>query len=93
MIKINATKTLQDPEGEFQLNLDVEINDNEFITLYGKSGAGKTTTLRILAGLLNPDFGTVHVDDEVWYDSKHGVNLTPQQRGIKKRLSKPSILC
>ncbi|MCH8124594.1 ATP-binding cassette domain-containing protein [candidate division KSB1 bacterium] len=82
MIKIKVTKTLQDPEGEFQLNLDVEINDNEFITLYGKSGAGKTTTLRILAGLLNPDFGTVHVDDEVWYDSKHGVNLTPQQRGI-----------
>ncbi len=35
MIKIKTTKTLQDPEGKFELNLDFEINSNEFITLYG----------------------------------------------------------
>ncbi len=31
---------------------------------------------------MNPDYGTIHVDNEVWYDSESSVSLTPQQRGI-----------
>ncbi|HPU17817.1 MAG TPA: ATP-binding cassette domain-containing protein, partial [Bacillota bacterium] len=38
-------------DGEMVLdNIDLDIYDNEFITLLGPSGCGKTTTLRIIAG-------------------------------------------
>ena len=40
-------------------NLNLYIRDKEFITLLGPSGCGKTTTLRIIAGFLEPDEGEV----------------------------------
>ena len=50
-------------DGETVLdNLDLEIKDKEFITLLGPSGCGKTTTLRIIAGFVEPDNGDVLFD-------------------------------
>ena len=50
-------------DGETVLdNLDLEIKDKEFITLLGPSGCGKTTTLRIIAGFVEPDCGEVLFD-------------------------------
>ncbi len=47
-------------EGEQVLdNLNLEIKDKEFITLLGPSGCGKTTTLRLIAGFLEPDNGDI----------------------------------
>ncbi len=47
-------------DGEQVLNgFDLEIHDQEFITLLGPSGCGKTTTLRLIAGFLEPDCGDV----------------------------------
>ena len=46
-------------------NLSLSICDGEFVTLLGSSGCGKTTTLRIIAGFLEPDAG------EVFFDSKN----------------------
>lgn len=40
-------------------NISLQIHDGEFVTLLGPSGCGKTTTLRIIAGFLNPDAGDV----------------------------------
>lgn len=40
-------------------NLNLDIEDKEFLTLLGPSGCGKTTTLRIIAGFLKPDSGDV----------------------------------
>ena len=43
-------------DGETVLkNIDLDIYDNEFITLLGPSGCGKTTTLRIIGGFETPD--------------------------------------
>ena len=42
-------------------DLDLEVGSGEFIVLLGPSGAGKTTTLRLVAGLEKPDAGTVHI--------------------------------
>ena len=39
--------------------LNLDIKDKEFITLLGPSGCGKTTTLRLIAGFLEPDEGDV----------------------------------
>ena len=47
-------------DGEQVLDgLDLEIKDKEFITLLGPSGCGKTTTLRLIAGFLEPDGGDI----------------------------------
>ena len=42
-------------------NLDLTIKDGEFVVLLGPTGAGKTTTLRLVAGLEKPDAGTIHI--------------------------------
>jgi multiple sugar transport system ATP-binding protein len=41
--------------------LDIDIANGEFVVLLGPSGAGKTTTLRLVAGLEQPDAGRVHI--------------------------------
>jgi iron(III) transport system ATP-binding protein len=46
-------------------DLSLDIKDNQFVTLLGPSGCGKTTTLRLIAGYIVPDAGTIHVDDRL----------------------------
>ena len=64
--------------------LDVKLNiaKEKLVTLYGKSGAGKTSFLKIIAGLLNPDRGFIKVDDNIWLDTDKDLNLRPQKRNI-----------
>ena len=68
------------PQGKESLALDLNIAKGEFIALFGRSGAGKTTFLRILAGLTQPQEGYIEVGGEVWYDSRKKINLRVQQR-------------
>ncbi|HXV84829.1 MAG TPA: ABC transporter ATP-binding protein [Candidatus Binatia bacterium] len=46
-------------------DLQLEIKDSEFVSLLGPSGCGKTTTLRLVAGFLQPDAGEIRVNDQV----------------------------
>jgi molybdate transport system ATP-binding protein len=50
--------------------------------LVGPSGAGKTTILRAIAGLLETEAGRVTVGDRVWVDTERGVNLPPEERSV-----------
>ena len=64
-------------EGEAVLdNISLKIGKGEFITLLGSSGCGKTTTLRIIAGLEQPDEGSV------WLDGREVTGLEPNQRDV-----------
>src|SRR5262252_1515190 len=61
-------------------DLDLVIRDNSFVTLLGPSGCGKTTTLRLIAGYMRPDAGTIHVGDKL-LSSPDGV-VPPEHRGM-----------
>ena len=54
----------------------------ELLALVGPSGAGKTSMLRVLAGLMRPQRGRVQVGGEVWCDHAAGVFVPPQQRHV-----------
>ena len=82
MISCTIEKTLGAPGGDMQLRMQLDIKSGELITLYGESGAGKTSTLRMLAGLMDPDSGRIEVDGRVWFDSHMKRNLRPQDRNI-----------
>jgi molybdate transport system ATP-binding protein len=55
---------------------------NELLALVGPSGAGKTSMLRVLAGLMRPERGRVSVAGEVWCDTTQGIFLPPKQRHV-----------
>lgn len=61
-------------------DLSLEIKDNQFVTLLGPSGCGKTTTLRLIAGYIAPDAGTIHVDGRLV--SAPGNVVPPDKRGM-----------
>lgn len=82
MIVFKIQKKLQSASGEMLLNLDFEIKENEFVTLYGASGSGKTTTLRILSGLSEADKGIITINNETWLDTDKKIQLPPQKRKI-----------
>ena len=65
-----------------QLDVALDINKGSFVTIFGDSGVGKTSILRMIAGLFTPDSGQIIIDDEVWFDKKKGINLPPQKRNI-----------
>jgi len=69
MIKLNIKKELHGSMGKMLLEVDLKINSKEFITLSGVSGSGKTTILRILAGLEEAN-GEIIVDNEIWLNDK-----------------------
>lgn len=82
MIQIDITKQLHTADGLIDLVVNKEIQNGDFLTLFGKSGSGKTTLLRILAGLETPQIGTIIVDGVTWFDSAKKINLPPQKRNV-----------
>jgi iron(III) transport system ATP-binding protein len=62
--------------------LDMEVQDGEFLVLLGPSGCGKTTTLRCLAGLEEPTDGTISLGGQTVFDRRSNVNLSPDKRSI-----------
>jgi molybdate transport system ATP-binding protein len=67
--------------GSFMLDVEWEIG-NELAVLFGHSGAGKTMTLQMIAGLMEPDMGRIGLGDSVLYDSAASMSLFPQKRRI-----------
>ena len=82
MIHCQLHKTLNTAQGKLPLAVDFSIAKGEFISLYGPSGAGKTTILRMIAGLLAPDDGILRINDKEWFNRTKKISLTPQQRNV-----------
>lgn len=80
MIEFNLHKKLHAGSGIMQVNFEYAIKEGEFVSIYGASGAGKTSILRMLAGFFKPDAGTIAFNNEMWFDSTKKINLPPQKR-------------
>jgi molybdate transport system ATP-binding protein len=82
MIRFQANKTLITSYGKLKLDVAFELEKGQLLTLYGPSGAGKTTILRILSGLTDVISGQVTVDGETWLDTRQKILLPTQKRSI-----------
>ena len=77
MIEVDIRKTL----GTFML--DAAFAGGEGVTaLFGRSGAGKSSIVKAIAGLVRPDCGSIRVGDTVFFDGRRGINLPAQRRGV-----------
>ena len=79
MIEIQINKELHGANGAMDLAVNLHIQEGDFIALHGKSGSGKTTFLRILAGLEEAN-ATIKVGKKIWQDQRK--NLAVQKREI-----------
>ncbi|HTH98392.1 MAG TPA: ABC transporter ATP-binding protein [Stellaceae bacterium] len=62
--------------------ISLTLRGGEIIALLGHSGSGKTTLLRSVAGLEVPEQGIITLDGRALFDSRTGINLPPEQRGL-----------
>ncbi|MDC0033819.1 ABC transporter ATP-binding protein [Alphaproteobacteria bacterium] len=62
--------------------IDLDVAENEFVVLLGPSGCGKTTTLRCVAGLEQPDVGTIEIAGELVNSVESGDFVPPERRNI-----------
>ncbi len=79
MLNIEIEKKLHGAGGEMNLSVDLEIEEGSFVAIAGESGSGKTTFLRILAGLEKAE-GRIQIADAVWMDGRY--SLPVQRRKI-----------
>jgi len=71
-------------------DLDIDVADGEFFVLLGPTGAGKTTTLRMIAGLEKPTAGRIHINEadvSSWGPAERDVALVLQQYSLYPRLT------
>jgi molybdate transport system ATP-binding protein len=77
MLRVAVEKKL----GAFVLDLRFEAAGG-VTALFGPSGAGKTSVVNMIAGLLKPDRGSIALDDLVLFDAARGINVPPHRRRI-----------
>jgi molybdate transport system ATP-binding protein len=66
--------------GTFGLDVALEVPAGSCLALAGPSGAGKTSVLRVVAGLVRPDRGVVRCGEELWLDTTRGIDVAPERR-------------
>lgn len=77
-LEVGVTKKL---ERGFQLSAEF-ASSGRLTALFGRSGAGKTTLVNLIAGLVRPDSGRIAIDDHVLFDKAAGIDLPASQRRI-----------
>ena len=77
MLRVEARTRL----GALTLDAALSVEAGRCLALAGPSGAGKTSILRVAAGLLRPEHGAVACGEEVWLDTARGIDLAPERRG------------
>lgn len=78
MLEVDIRRRLR----EFDLRLAFTVSPGETLVVIGPSGAGKTSILAQIAGLMDPDEGRIAVGERVLFDSEQGTSVPPEQRHL-----------
>jgi len=76
VLDVNITKT----QGSFTLHASFVVQETGVTALFGSSGAGKTSIINMVAGLIRPHQGHIIFDDQVLFDSNRGIHVPPEKR-------------
>lgn len=76
MLEVHIKKEL----AQFSMDVQLKVED-EILVLVGPSGSGKTTILNVIAGLDNPDEGSIRLNGQPYFQGK-GKSLPPQKRNV-----------
>ena len=78
MISVDLTK----PLGVTTITASFSVADVGVTVLFGASGAGKSSVVNMIAGLLEPKTGNIRINGKVLFDSEQKINLPPEKRGV-----------
>lgn len=78
MLKIDIKQQLN----ALVLDIKAEIPHKGVTAIFGKSGAGKSSLINLVAGLAKPDNGQIYLNDRALFDSEKNINLPPEKRKI-----------
>jgi molybdate transport system ATP-binding protein len=82
MIRVEILKKIKTYNGQDPLQVNTTFAAHSTTQISGPSGAGKTTFLKIMAGLIQPDQGIIRVGEETWLDTKARICLPVQNRQV-----------
>lgn len=80
-VEVDIRKTLRSGDQTFELDV-VFVCEDDLNVIFGASGAGKSVTLKAIAGLEHPDEGRIAVDGRVLFDSVAGINVPARDRNV-----------
>jgi molybdate transport system ATP-binding protein len=78
LLEISVSRQLRD----FRLSVNLTVKSGEYLILTGDNGAGKSTILNIIAGLMTPEQGHVLLNSIPLFDSAKRINIPPEERRI-----------
>jgi molybdate transport system ATP-binding protein len=78
MLEATLTKKMRD----FVLDVSFRVYPGEVFVLMGDNGAGKTTILQLLSGLMRPDEGVIRLKNRALFDSGRGIDIPVEERKI-----------
>lgn len=82
MIELDISKLVKSYQGFVELKVKTTFESESISRISGPSGVGKTTLLKILAGLVTPEKGTISVDDDLWFDADRKFSKKTQDRNV-----------
>jgi molybdate transport system ATP-binding protein len=76
---------------DFSLDFTIHAGPGEIVVLMGENGAGKSSTLNMISGLVSMDAGSIRLNDTVFFDSETGVDLPAEDRRVGYVFQNPAV--
>ena len=82
MINFELYKKFSSADKKVDIEVKAQLEEGKITAIYGKSGAGKTSILRMIAGLIKPDKGELKLTDDIWFHHDKRIHVKTNKRSI-----------